>query len=288
MPKFPHSGYSANQSSGVLVKAQGSPSPSLDLDSPVGDAPQFRVTASRHDEKWWLSVTPGFVIRSTTGTSGLIASDRTILSGDQTVTSDARFGNGVYFKAEKVNCYKSLRYPSAGNDLTLGQQYEADPGSGSKVLVALVCPNPGTDVRLVVIGEDDFIDTFNFYNANGGPGSADFGCSAVIQARTGAELTVTKDVNGKVTDVAISSATASYWERAGLAVRIIARLDTTTGEVEQVSEGPQHFDVVSETYVVEVPYDDVATPPTIIDGNWSAAYYVTGDSNAPSGYTFDY
>lgn len=33
MPKFPHSGFSANQSSGVFVKAQGSPSPMLEVDS---------------------------------------------------------------------------------------------------------------------------------------------------------------------------------------------------------------------------------------------------------------
>ena len=287
MPKFPHSGYSANQSSGVLVKAQGSSSPSLDLDSAVGDAPQFRVTASRYDEKWWLSVTPGYVTR-TAATSMITASNRSVTAGAQDIPDSTTFANWYLSRVEKVNCYKSLRYPDAANDLNIGQQYEADPNGGQNVLVALVCPYPGLVTRLVIIGETDFQSTFNYFDASGASGTGEYGVTAVIQVRSGAELTVTKDVNGKVTDVSLAYDSVSYWERVGLHVRVIAKLNTATGEVSQYSEGPQSFDIVSETYGVDVPYDDVVTPPSIIDGNWAAAFYNTGDSNAPSGYTFDY
>lgn len=286
MPGLNDSGYTSGRSSGVLVKQQGSVGPSLDSDPAPGDTPQFKVVPTYADGKWWLSIEPGWVTR-TCANALLTASNRAISVGDQSVSDSTSFDNYRQVRVEKVNCYKSLRFGSVANDLTLGQQYEADKGAGDYVLVALCCPYPGSEVRLVVVDDTQFESDFNYHVGTGSvPG--DYGCTSVIQIRDGQELTVTKDVNGKVTDVTLSTDQQSYWERVALHVRILARFKPSTGELDVVNHGPQTFDMVSETYGVSVAYDDVGTAPAIIDGNWSAAFYATGDSNAPSGYTFDY
>lgn len=63
MPKFPHSGYSANQSAGVFVRAQGSHSPMVEPEIffPEDTTHPFLVILLKVSNVWHFKVVPGTV-----------------------------------------------------------------------------------------------------------------------------------------------------------------------------------------------------------------------------------
>lgn len=274
---------------GVLAKGIGSGSPSFVLEDREPDFPpeQFKVTVVNDDNGTWVGIHPGDTVYNAYSVGITSTGNRDVLAGFQDVTAPSSFGNVKRQYHATVNCYKALQQPTVANDLALGQRYQAEPEDLTYVVMIHAIPS-GVPPRLCVIGKQAFRDKFLY----GCDATNEFGSTAVLQTRSGAELTkTTVTISGNsvltdTTDVAFSSAT--YWERVGLVAKLIAVYDPVTDELSQAFSGPMCFDGVSEHYSKSVTYDQVSTPPDIIDGGWASAFYTTGASNAPSGYTFDY
>ena len=262
---------------GVLAKGIGSGSPSFVLEDKP-ESRQFEVTAHALAGQWYLSIAPGFC-QVTEATSGITSSgNRDVNVGFSDIPSESTFTELDLYYKDSVDAHKGMRYQNVANDLELGQQYLAPE---EYTYVFLYSAYPGNGVRLGVVGREIYNSHFNY---NGDPDT--WGKTAVIQIRSGADLTVTKDGNGKVTDVSLSYDSIAYWERVGLLVRPLATFRKSTGVVTVHNIGPQTFDYVSETYGKSVAYDQVAVAPDVVDGNWAAYHYITGAPNAPADYIF--
>lgn len=253
---------------------------SLDILPQPQPKQQFQVQAQKSGNDWYLSIQPGWVQRPEYTVGITSSGNRVVSAGFTDISDSSTFARLVTHEITKVNCHKGLRFPAVANDLKLGQQYLCPE---NETLVILYAPTPGSGARIAVIGKDAYNNTFNYAGT-----TDEWGFTAVVQVRSGSDVTVTKDGNGKVTDVSLSFDSVSYWERIGLLVRPLAKFNKTTRELTIYNLGPQTFDHVSETYAVDVDIDDVTTAPSVIDANWAAAFYNTGDANGPSGYTFDY
>ena len=277
---------------GVLAKGIGSGSPSFVLeDRPdADDNSQFKVTASFAEEFWWIGINPGWayypnytVLMTSTG-------DRDISVGDSSVGSESDFANfrGKYINA--CHAYSLFRYADIANNLSLGQQYSWGLSTGL-VYVVMVQPIPASQPpRLLVISKADF-DSYYLFGCT--PSNGDLGASAVLVTLSASELSpVTTTISGNtvLTDgTTVLHDAKTYWERLGLACKIIATLDPVTGTVTQVHTGPIYFDQLSEHYTKKVATTaDVISPPDVVDGGWSAAYYATGEPSAVPDYIFDY
>lgn len=253
---------------------------SLDILPNRGPKQQFQVTPHKAGSDWYLAIEPGWAQRVECASLITSSGNRSISIGGQSIADFNDFGKLWRYEINKVNCYKAKRYASLANDLSLGQQYICDE---TETLVVLYAPQPGSNVRLAVIGATAYANTFNYSGYAGA-----LGATAVAQIRSGSEVTVTKDGNGKVTDVALNFDSTTYWERIALMTKPLARFNKSTRKLTVYNIGPQSFDSPSETYAIDVAYASVGTAPTLIDADWAAAFYVTGDANGPSGYNFDY
>lgn len=286
MPKFPHSTYSASAASGVLIRNQGGPAPIVEGDAPESSPDQFKVTLNKSEGQWWVGVAPGWahypnytILLTSTG-------NRDVVVGDSSIDSEADFAYWRHSYIDAVHGYYSKRFSSVANQLSLGQQYSVPSGEISYVI--MVCSVPGGDPpRLLVISAADYQDCYAF----GAPDpSNDLGTSAVALTLSNSALngtTVTINGNTVLTDATtVSAEVETYWKRLGLSAKLIAVLNLNEGQVLQVHSGPIHMDATSEHYSEQ--NDNVSTPPDVVDGGWSAAYYVTDAVNSPSGMTFDY
>jgi len=274
---------------GVLAKGIGSATPSFVLEEqPQDDNAQFKVTAHKIAEDWFLSINPGWSYYTQHVLLITSTGNRDILAGDSGINSADDYASFRQKYHASATCYKALASPTVANDFRLGQKYKAE--SDQKTYVVVCHGLPGNEPpRVLVIGETFFEQTFLFGcdAANG-----DLGTSAVTLTKSGSTLnktTVTISGNLVLTSgSSVSSESATYWERMGISCKVIAIFDHITGSLTQIHTGPVYFDQTSEHYTKEVPIAQVTTQPDIVDGGWSAIYYTTASSNAPTGYTFDY
>ena len=100
MPKFPHSGYSANQSSGVFVKAQGSPSPSLEIEDQSAEIVHpFKVSAFKDGSDVKVTVRAGTV----NNLVPKIGSDYLDAATPPTLTLSGNATHRIYLKASTAS-----------------------------------------------------------------------------------------------------------------------------------------------------------------------------------------
>jgi len=275
---------------GVLAKGIGSGSPSLVLADPGDPDPnpqQFDVSFIENEEGTWLEIVPGETVYNHYTVGIISTGNRDVVAGFQEVDGPSDFGTVRRQYHGTVNCYKALQFPDKANELTIGQRYQAEAEGLTYVVMIHAIPS-GAPPRLCVIGKQAFQDTFLY----GCDPLTDFGKTAVLQTRTAASINATTaTISGNevlVVPTTVGSQSITYWERMGLIAKLIAVYDPATKELSQAFNGPMCFDGVSEHYSINVESDVVTTAPSIIDGGWASAFYVTAESNAPSGYTFDY
>ena len=265
---------------GIYTKMSGSSAPSFVL-ADQGDpdfTQQFQVSYSKVGSDYYIGITPGYCQR-VEATSGITSTgNRNVINGFSDIPADSSFGYLELYYIKEVAAYAGLKNDDIANDLELKQQYKA---LEDITYVFLYCPYPGSGVRLGVVGRNIYNSHFNYAGSND-----TWGKTAVVQIRSGYDLTVTKNGAGLVTDVSLGYDQISYWERVGLLVKPLATFTKSTREIKVHNIGPQTFDHVSETYGIDVPLANVSTPPDITDGNWAAYYYLTGAPQAPSAYTF--
>lgn len=274
---------------GVLAKGIGSGTPSFVLEEqPQDDNAQFKVTAHKIGTDWFLSINPGWSYYTYNVLMITSAGNRNISSGDSSIDSAGDYASFQQKFHASATCYKALASPTVANDFRLGQKYKAEADQKTYVVVCHGLPN-NAPPRVLVIGKTFFDQTFLF---GCDPTSGDLGTSAVTLTKTGAALnatTVTISGNVVLTSGSTVGADAkTYWERMGISCKLIAIFDHITGSLTQIHTGPVYFDQTSEHYTKNYPLAQVQTEPDIVDGGWSATWYTTGASNAPTGYTFDY
>ena len=262
---------------------------SLDILPARASTPQFKVSAYKSGEDWYLSVAPGWAYYPYHTVSITSTGDRDVLVGDQSVPDLDTFAAFRSQYIGSVQVYKALRYGSTANELALGQQYQVLSGTTVSYVVMVQAIPSGTPPRLMIIDKTNFESCYLF---GCDTPASDLGTSAVMVCLSGAELqptTVTISGNQVLTDATYTAYNSiTYWERLGLTCKIIASFDPSTGEVIQRHTGPVYFDQLTETYARAVNFDDLNTPPSLIDGGWSSVFYLSTGANAPSGYTFDY
>ena len=101
MPQFPNSRYSTGQSTGAFVRAQGSHTPSLEVDVPTPDILRhpFRITVRKDGSNLYAKVRAGTVNNLVPNIDG---DDLDIIPAPElTLTDDAT--NQIYLRAESTS-----------------------------------------------------------------------------------------------------------------------------------------------------------------------------------------
>lgn len=300
MPGLSDSGYPSGRSSGVLVKQQGSIGPSLALDEKPTSA-MWETRAHYDGTDWWLSVEPGYALTHDQTLGGNItspngnrdlSSTKLVLS---TPTPDYVKGATVLYKVEKCHCYKGLRTGST-NELAK-QQFKVD-STGDWLVIAYRCtPAYALAPRLAIIKATDWTSYFTYNNLDYSAGTGGFavGANAVFNyipvfTTDNAANTGTSAGHTHTYTKTNLEAFKMRVERVSLLARPIALFEGSTGRVYQYTN-----DILDMTTSPEVTWGAVDTVTTggyldqdFIDTGYAAYFYVTGQANAPSGYTFNY
>lgn len=292
------------KSVGACVKGVGSATPQIAVEQYVPPVRQWETTAHYDGTDWWLSVEPGYALTHDQTLGGNItspngnrdlSSTKLVLS---TPTPDYVKGATVLYKVEKCHCYKGLRYAGVSPSNSLEKQQFKVDSSGDWLVIAYRCtPAYALAPRLAIIKASDWTSYFTYNNLDysAGTGGFSIGANAVFNyipvfttdfaANTGTSAGHTHTYTLRNLE-----AFKMRVERVSLLARPIALFEGSTGKVFQYTN-----DILDMTTSPEVTWGAIDTTTTggyldqdFIDTGYAAYFYVTGQANAPSGYTFNY
>jgi hypothetical protein len=296
---------------GVYTKMSGSGSPSYVLADP-GDPEQlprpFDVTAFYDyvdgQKRWWLKVRPGSVLTHDQSYPNITSPEG---NRDLSVTSfkvttpapDFEYGDTHQWQVNTCNCYKDLFNPDPQVDNFLdagtGQAFRAED-EGETLVVAYRCtPSWQLPPRLAVISLALWKSHFNYGSGRALQDLPD------VPSGTNAQLNYIFRFNSEAADTSTADGHEhSYiqaktpemtlrFHRIGLLARPIALFDPVTGTVTQYSNGPLELTTPPEmTWTAVDVNSNSYADQDFVDHGFASYYYITGQTNAPSGYTFNY
>jgi hypothetical protein len=295
---------------GVLAKGIGSGTPSFVMEDRDPDLPPrpFDVTAFSDvvdgNTRWWLKIKPGSVL-----THDFSASPITSPNGNRdlavtkfqiaTPAPDFQYGDTHQWYVDTCNCYKGLFNPDPEVinflEAGTGQAFRAEDEGETLVVAYRSTPSWQTPPRLAVISLALWKSHFNY------------GSGRVLQdlphipSGTNAQFNYIFRYNSQTADTSTAvghehsyirtdtPAMVLRYQRMGLLARPIAIFDPLTETVTQYSNGPLELTTPPEiTWTAVDVNSDSYTEQDFVDYGYAAYYYITGRSNAPTGYTFNY